>query len=65
LDEFQNFRLAATSINGKLLFSETIQHKGGNQQYRFPVKNLPNGLFYVILFNEKQELLHIEKVIKQ
>lgn len=65
LNEAQHFRLAATSLQGKLLFSESINHKGGSATYTFPIQHLPDGIFYVIVLNDKQELIHLEKVIKQ
>ncbi|QLH46442.1 MAG: hypothetical protein HWD58_12900 [Bacteroidota bacterium] len=65
MNEAPTLRLAATSLQGKLLFSESINHKGGSATYTFPIQHLPDGIFYVIVLNDKQELIHLEKVIKQ
>lgn len=58
------YRVVCTDLYGKIVHDQTIQHQGQTKQYAMDIADLQTGMYFVIVFDEKQQVLFTEKLIK-
>lgn len=52
-EDMQNFTAEVVDMMGRTVYTEKINHNGGNTVYQIPVNNFANGVYFLHLSNEK------------
>lgn len=61
----ENFQVVLTDIYGKMLLNEQVKHEKGTQNYTFDISQYSTGIYFVMVFDNNQKALFVEKVIKK
>jgi len=61
----ETFTVLLADIYGRILHREQISHRPGTTRHPLSVSHLPAGTCYVTIFDSKQQLLYMEKLLKE